>query len=83
MRRSTHRASRDGYHLSGVKTKLDAARREHDAHNDALAASNALDAVLFDPKSREAADYLVQLRNAVIAEAVIKVATIGMQHVED
>lgn len=60
-------SSRDGYHLSGVKTKLDAARREHDARNDALAARNALDAVLFDPKSREAADYLVQLRNAVIA----------------
>jgi hypothetical protein len=60
-------SSRDGYHLSGVKTRLDAARREHDAHNDELAAHNALDAVLFDPASREAADYLAQLRNAVIA----------------
>ncbi len=62
-------SSRDGYHLSGVKTKLDAARREHDAHNDALAANNALDAVFFDPASREAADYLAQLRNAVIASS--------------
>jgi hypothetical protein len=62
-------SSRDGYYLSGVKTRLDAARREHDAHNDDLAAHDALDAVLFDPASRDAADYLAQLRNAVIASS--------------
>ena len=34
-----------------------------------MAANNALDAVFFDPASREAADYLAQLRNAVIASS--------------
>jgi hypothetical protein len=63
-------SAREGRHLAGVKVRLDSARREHDAHNEALAAKDALDAISFDPTSQEAADYAVQLRN-------VQISTIG------
>ncbi|OGR97784.1 MAG: hypothetical protein A2V88_09240 [Elusimicrobia bacterium RBG_16_66_12] len=56
----------EGNLLAGVKERIDAARREHAAGNGKLAATNALSAIVFDPESREAAEYAIQLRHAMI-----------------
>ena len=60
-------SGREGSRLAGVKELLDAARREHLVKNEEFAAKNAINAVLFDPQNREAADYAARLRNELIA----------------
>jgi hypothetical protein len=64
-------SSREGSRLTGVKTRLDSSRREHGVRNDAAAARLALEAVAFDPESREAADYAVQLRIDIIKSGTV------------
>jgi len=62
----------EGSRLAGVKVRLDASRRERAAHNDDLASKEALDAVQFDPQSREAADFAVELRNQLISTGTVR-----------
>lgn len=64
-------SSLDGYHLAGVKTRLDASRRARSVRNDGLAAKLALEAIAFDPASREAAEYAVELRNDIISSGTV------------
>ena len=61
----------EGSRLAGVKTRLDAARREQAAGNGGEAAKFALNAVLVDPDSRDAADYSAQLRNDLISSGTV------------
>jgi tetratricopeptide (TPR) repeat protein len=60
-------SAQEGNRLAGVKELLDSARREHGVKNDELASKDLLQAIVFDPDNREAADYSVQLRNQLIA----------------
>ena len=60
-------SSQEGSRLAGVKELLDATRREQAATHDEFAVKAALQAVLADPGSHEAADYAVILRNQMIA----------------
>ncbi|MBI5239127.1 MAG: hypothetical protein HY926_01510 [Elusimicrobia bacterium] len=60
-------SSREGSRLAGVKARLDEARRQRAAGNDAKAVAAALAALVFDPASPEAADYAAQLRNELIS----------------
>ena len=60
-------SGQEGNRLAGVKELLDGARREHGVKNDDFAAKDVLQAIIIDPENREAADYLVQLRNSMIA----------------
>jgi tetratricopeptide (TPR) repeat protein len=61
-------SAQEGSRLAGVKDLLDASRRERAAGHDELAAKDALLALEFDPDSRDAAEFAVQLRNGMIAQ---------------
>ncbi len=64
-------SSREGSRLAGVKVRIDESRRQRAVRNDARAADLALEAAAFDPASREAADYAVQLRNDIISSGTV------------
>lgn len=64
-------SAREGDRISGVKIRLDAARRAQEIGNQEEAARSALDAVAYDPQSAEAAEFLVEYRNAAIEAGIV------------